>query len=62
MDLHALLRMFDEVQNDALDLVNRPGPDQRDAFSFGKVHGILLALGELREKVNAYIQQQAQDE
>ena len=62
MDLHALLRMFDEIQNDALDLVNSPGPDQRDAFAFGKVHGILLAVGMMREKTNEYIQQQAQDE
>lgn len=55
--LEDVLALLDELRAGGLDLAERPAVDQRDAWAFGRVNGILYSVGWLRERLNEIVEE-----
>ena len=55
LSLEAMFALLDGMRGEAIGLIEAPG-DQRDAFAFGAAHGRILVIAEIRERLNALIE------
>lgn len=51
--------ILEQVKQDTLEEVLNPAEDKRSEFHYGRVHGILLGLAMVKEKLDAVLEQQA---
>lgn len=56
--LEEVLRILDEVRGEAIEIIETPRDDKRDAFEFGRAHGFMQCISQLRERINAAQEQQ----
>ena len=52
--LEAVLALLDELRAEAIGLIETPRA--RDAFEFGSTHGMISAVAEMRERLQALVE------
>jgi len=62
LPLDILLRLLDGLRDEAIRAVESPGEEYRNAFGFGRVAGMLSAIHEMRERINAVVEESDQQE
>ena len=57
IELDLVLSILREMQDEASGLVLNPG-ENRDAFAFGKVHGMLLFTKTFEERLKGHLEEE----
>lgn len=58
LQLELLYRLLDELRTEAIDAAERPSTDYQSEFGFGRVSGMLQALREIRERIDAVLKEE----
>lgn len=61
IELEFVLAVLREMNAEVLEMIEQPG-EQRDAFAFGKVHGMLLATKTFQQRLEAKIEEDQANE
>jgi hypothetical protein len=62
LQLDVLYRLLDELRGEAIRAVESPSEEYRNAFGFGRVAGMLWAVQEMRERIDAKVEEVDQQE
>lgn len=62
LQLEVLYSILDRLREEALQAVEYPGEESRNAFGFGRVAGMLTVLRSLRERIEEYVEEADQQE
>lgn len=56
IDLSVVFQILEDIKRQAIECVENPAADRRDAFEFGTISGMLKAVAAVRERLSEFVE------